>query len=186
MDWLKGLSIVHYCHRNCEPLKNIMRLPREEAFALAKELARRNPGETAFGRFADFEYYYPERLEVDRRLYERFVRLGGRPEQEHPLSFVLEGSEMLDGWFGHGAAIRAPLSSIPAEFVSFTYGDSMTVTKRRGDFTMLTKDALAKAIGDRGGIERFLDEVREEYRYIEVQVWEDGVVKKALDKPDGA
>ena len=59
MKGLEGLTLVHYCHKNCEPLHTIMSLPREEAFALAGALARENPEETAFGRFADFENYYP-------------------------------------------------------------------------------------------------------------------------------
>ena len=87
------LYIVNYCHNNCTPLKNIMRLPKEAAFELAAELAEKNKGSTAFWRFADFSVYYPERLATDKILYERFVALGGRPNNEHPLSFVLQGSE---------------------------------------------------------------------------------------------
>ncbi len=188
MKGLEGLTLVHYCHKNCEPLHTIMSLPREEAFALAGALARENPEETAFGRFADFENYYPRRLEVERRLYQRFLRLGGRPEQEHPLSFVLEGSEMLDRWFGRGLAVRAPLSAIPAQLVSFTYGDSMTVTERQGDFTMLTKAMLAKAIEESGGAGRFVEEVNGRFNYMEVQFWGDRAAlgKIALDKGQGA
>ena len=59
------LQIVNYCHRSCSPLKNIMRLPRDEAFAMAQRLAAQNENKTAFYRFADFENYYPERLKTD-------------------------------------------------------------------------------------------------------------------------
>ena len=48
MITIDQLTIVNYCHNNCEPLKNIMRLPKEEAFALAAKLA-------AAG--ADIRYY---------------------------------------------------------------------------------------------------------------------------------
>lgn len=37
------LYIVNYCHPNCKPLQNIMRLPEKQAFEKAGELARKNP-----------------------------------------------------------------------------------------------------------------------------------------------
>lgn len=174
MDALSGLHIVNYCHKNCVPLKNIMRLPKEEAYALAAELARQNPDTTAFWRFADFHHYYPERLAIDQRLYQRFTELGGRPAERHPLSFVLEGSEMLQAWFDYGIVTRLPLSAIPEEQISFTYGDSMSISKKNGDFTMLTKATLAEEM-EAAGLppESFVAWANQEYRYIEVQVWGD-------------
>lgn len=166
------LYIVNYCHKNCEPLKNIMRLPKAEAFALAKQMAEQNNETTAFYRFADFENYYPRRLKTDKLLYQRFVEMGGEPLAEHPLSFVLDGSDYLQEWFGNGTEIRIPLSSIPEKHISFTYGDSMAVLKKRGDFTLLTKAGLMKAMADfDGDAQTFLRHIRAEYTYIEVQVW---------------
>ena len=59
------LYIVNYCHPNCRPFQNIMRLPKEQAFKKAKELAENNPEAQAFYRFADFENYYTRRLKDD-------------------------------------------------------------------------------------------------------------------------
>ena len=59
------LYIVNYCHPNCRPFQNIMRLPKEQAFKKAKELAENNAEAQAFYRFADFENYYPRRLKAD-------------------------------------------------------------------------------------------------------------------------
>ncbi len=87
---IDDLHFVNYCPRRCPPLLNIMRLPKDEAFALAHEMAEQNKETTAFYRFADFENYYPERLKTDMLLYNRFTQLGGKPLQEHPLSFVLQ------------------------------------------------------------------------------------------------
>lgn len=167
-----GLYIVNYCHRNCVPLKNIMWLPKELAFELAYKMAAENRETTAFYRFADFENYYYERLETDKLLYERFLELGGRPEICHPLSFVLSGSEFLAKWFDNGTATKIPLNSIPAECVSFTYGDSMSVRKKQGEFTMLTKEMLMSEIAEQSGtVEDFVAKVNAEYNYMEVQVW---------------
>ena len=169
---IDGLYIVNYCHRNCVPLKNIMWLPKEQAFELAYKMADQNRETTAFYRFADFENYYYERLKTDELLYERFKEMGGKPELCHPVSFVLSGSDFLDRWFDRGIVTRIPLNSIPAEFISFTYGDSMTVLKKQGCLTMLTKEMLIREIADYcGTVEDYIAEVNAMYNYIEVQVW---------------
>lgn len=174
MSALDDLRLVNYCHPNCVPLRNIMRLPREQAFALAREMAGHNPDTTAFYRFADFANYYPRRMQTDALLHARFIELGGRPAQEHPLSFVLQGSDYLDGWFSHGIVTTVPLSRVPAESVSFTCGDSMASLERYGGLTMLTKDMLLAAIEAFDGTpEAFLADMAERYRYIEAQVWDD-------------
>ena len=175
---VNDLHIVNYCHRNCTPLLNIMRLPKDEAFALAHKMAEQNKDTTAFYRFADFENYYPERLKTDKLLYTRFIELGGKPVQEHPLSFVLHGSDFLDGWFDHGIVTAIPLSRINSDHISFTYGDSMSTLKMQGEFTMLTKDMLLKAISDYDGTpDEFLTHIADRYHYIEVQVWDDDCLR---------
>lgn len=174
MITIDQLNIVNYCHNNCEPLKNIMRLPKEEAFALAAKLAEENKGRTAFWRFADFAVYYPERLATDRLLYERFVALGGEPREEHPLSFVLQGSEYLDNWFDKGVVTKVALSKIASGHISFTLGDSMSTLKRNGDIQMLTKEELVQKVQEYpGSLEEFMEEIREKHGYIEVQLWSD-------------
>lgn len=173
------LYIINYCHNNCTPLKNIMRLSKEDAFALAGKLAEENKGSTAFWRFADFAVYYPERLTTDKLLYERFVALGGKPKEKHPLSFVLQGSEYLNRWFDNGIVTKLPLSKIPSESISFTLGDSMSTLKRNRDIKMLSKQELLEVLDKyQGTLEEFLNEVQEKHGYIEVQLWDDLYCKK--------
>ena len=62
---IENLILVNYCHPDCVPLKNIMRLAKEDAFAMAKKMAAAHPETTAFYRFADFENYYELRLRQD-------------------------------------------------------------------------------------------------------------------------
>lgn len=50
---LNKMMLVNYCHPDCEPLKNIMRQSKEEAFKMAKELADAHPETTAFYRFSE-------------------------------------------------------------------------------------------------------------------------------------
>lgn len=173
------LQIVNYCHPSCKPLQNIMRLPKDEAFALAYKMAAQNKNTTAFYRFADFENYYPERLKTDALLYHRFVELGGKPLQKHPLSFVLQDSDYLNAWFDCGIVTKIPLNQIHSDYISFTYGDSQSTLKKYGEITMLTKDMLFKEITDYNGtLEEFLIDITNRYRYIEVQIWNDDCLKK--------
>jgi hypothetical protein len=103
---IDDLVIVHYCHPSCKPFLNICRQPEKEAFAQAYKMAADNPDTTAFYRFAEgtrgFESYYTRRMMQDEYLYDMFLSLGGKPKEKHPLSFVLQGSEFLDNWFGNG------------------------------------------------------------------------------------
>ena len=179
---LDELYIVNYCHYNCKPFFNICRLPKEDAFSLAYSMAADNPNTTAFGRFADFENYYPRRIKTDEYLYNLFVSLNGKPKEMHPLSFVLQGSEFLDNWFGNGTAHRIILKNIPSEYISFTLGDSMSVFKkngertieRNGDLTMYTKEMLSDTLREyKSTIDDFMNDVVEKYGYIEVQLWND-------------
>ena len=168
------LWLEHYYHPDCEPLKNIMRLSQEEAFALAKQLADAHPETTAFYRFSDFLNYYPRRLKTDALLHEMFLALGGQPKQEHPLSFVLGSSDYLHEWFGSGKVLRIPLSAIAPESISFTFGDSMSTLSRDGSLTMLTMPMLAEAIQMHpGGGQGWLKDALQTCRYIEVQLWDD-------------
>lgn len=166
------LHIVNYCHPSCAPLQNILWLPKDEAFHLANQLARTNAGATAFWRFADFENYYPRRMETDRLLHQAFTRLGGKPEVEHPLSFVLQGSDYLHGWFDHGTITRIPLCSIPDEVISFTRGDSMSAPRPDSTIPVFTKEMLLQKVeAYQGTLDDFMQEIANTCHYIEVQVW---------------
>lgn len=168
------LYIVNYCHPNCVPLKNILRLPKEEAFLLAHEMAKKNPNTTAFWRFADFKNYYSLRARVDARLYELFKSLGGKPKVKHPLSFVLQGSEYLNNWFDKGTITKILLKNIPSEYISFTYSDSCAVLDRTGEISVMTKEMLLNSIRNyEGTVDEYMSEIAEKYNYIEVQLWND-------------
>lgn len=171
---MHDLYLIHYFHPDCEPLKNIMRLPQEEAFRLAKEMAASHPEASAFFRFSDFENYYPRRMEADGILSAAFRDRGGRPTEKHPLSFALEGSDFLDHWFDRGKVLRLPLRCVPREQISFTLGDSLGMLERTGGFIFLTLDDLQERIAAHpGGAPGFLQDAKQQYRYIEAQLWDD-------------
>lgn len=183
---INELTVVNYCHPHCKPFQNIMRLPKQQAYDKAKELSEKNPESTAFYRFGDFENYYPLRLKADELLYSAFIKLGGKPKQEHPLSFVLQGSDYLDNWFGNGTITKIPLKDICSESVSFTYGDSCAVFQKTGELSVITKEMLLEEMGVFSGtIDDYIKQAEKKHGYIEVQIWTDDIVKylyKKLEK----
>ena len=169
---LEKMILVNYCHPDCVPLKNIMRLPKEEAFKMAKELAAAHPETTAFYRFSDFDNYYKLREAQDKYLYEAFVELGGKPETEHPLSFVIEGSKYLKEWFGNGIETRIPISNIDKKHISFTLGDSGAEYGRNGFVKIWGFREMSDMLSEqKGDYNNFLNAIGKQY--IEVQIWSD-------------
>ena len=180
MKEFKDLTLVNYCHPGCIPMLNIMRLPKNEAFTLAYEMAKEHPETTAFYRFADFENYYVLRLTQDEYLYKRFREIGGEPEEEHPLSFVVEGSDYLKEWFGNGPETRLALSDIEAKHISFTVGDSGAEFQRNGSVDLLTLDEFRGMVEECGDFQTFLASTGK--HYVEVQLWADRYIQKMEDK----
>jgi hypothetical protein len=85
------------------------------------------------------------------------VELGGLPEEKHPLSFVIEGSDYLCEWFGNGIETRLLLKDILSCHISFTVGDSGAEFQRNGSVELLTKDDLYRHISEYAGdVEAFI------------------------------
>jgi hypothetical protein len=169
---MSDIYIVHYCHIECEPLKSITELPEEEAFKMANMLGSNNG--TAFGRFKDFINYYPRRVKTEKWLYDWFIESGGKPKTEHPLYFVLEGSNYLNEWFDRGKIIKISLSEIDIKHISFTLGDSCANFKNENMTTPFLKNELYQMINKYdGNINELLKSIENEYhyKYIECQLW---------------
>lgn len=171
MCTIEQLTLVNYSHPDCTPLLNIMRLPKTDAFLLAKKMADAHPETTAFYRFADFENYYALREAQDAYLHARFIELGGKPEEEHPLSFVLEGSAYLRAWFGNGTETRLPLREIDPAHISFTVGDSGADYQKNGRVALLTLEDLRRKLEPFESFEAFMAAASR--NYVEVQLWSD-------------
>ena len=177
MKAFSDLVLVNYCHPDCIPMMNIMRLPKAEAFSLAYELAEKHPNTTAFYRFADFENYYELRRTQDAYLCSEFIKLGGLPEEKHPLSFVIEGSDYLREWFANGVETKLLLRDIDSCHISFTIGDSGAEFQRNGRVDLLTLDELRRRIDEfDGDFEAFMQSTGKQY--IEVQLWSDRYIKQ--------
>jgi hypothetical protein len=108
----------------------------------------------------------------------RHKSLGGQPKEEHPLSFVLQGSEYLNNWFDKGIVTKISLKDIPSEDISFTYGDSGATLERTGKESVVSKDMLLNSLCNyKGSIDDYMDVIIKEHYYIEVQLWNDSYCK---------
>lgn len=170
---MKRLYITHYFYPETDPWKNIMNLPEQEAFRVAKELADEHPDTTSFGRFADFVNYYPNRKRADDYVREAFIALGGKPKLMHPYSFVLGECEYLRDWFDTNDKIVFDLSDIPDDQVSFTLGDSCALLIHGKEPEVLTKSMLLEGIREcNDSVEEYCKKSLGQYAYIEVQLWD--------------
>ena len=158
-------------------MQSITRLPEAEAFAAAKELSAKFKG-TAFVRFEDFVNYYPRRIRTEKWLYDCFIELGGQPANEHPLYFVLQGSEYLNAWFNKGKATKIPLKEIQPEHISFTFGDSMAMMDKPDRKALFLMGKLFEFISHCNNFELFIENIKNKYIYIEVQLWNDKYIKQ--------
>lgn len=167
----QSLYLVSYCHPACTPMKSITALTKEDAFAAAERLSSANTG-TAFNRFGkDFAAYYEHRLRAEQWLYDGFTAKGGNPQTRHPLYFVLEGSGYLSDWFGGGRETKIPLDCIAPSVLSFTFGDSMSKLNAPERRPVFTAEELYVYISECGGVTELLESIREQYTYIEAQLW---------------
>ena len=178
------LNIVHYCHAQCFPLHSITELSEAEAYQMAKKLGENNG--TAFGRFKDFVNYYPRRIATEKWLYNWFLKLGGEPKTEHPLYFVLEGSNYLDEWFDKGKIIKLPLSIINEKHISFTIGDSCANFDKEDRKEPFLKEKLYEMIENNNGTaDELLKKIYKDYHchYIECQLWDKSYLNDIINNP---
>lgn len=180
IEVLNELFITHYCEQGKLPFHSITRLSREDAFLIAGELSKDCKSErNRFGE--DFIGYYPHRMRTEEWLYHSFLKSGGKPQNDHPLYFVLCESERLHQWFGNGDRIRTPLSIIASEYISFTYGDSMSVVDKIKERKLVRKEELIQDIMTSGlNIIEYMQKMKEKHGYIEVQIWNDECIKEYI------
>ena len=181
---MNDLTLVNYRTAKCEPLKSITRLPKREAFALAKKIYEENHRDTMDGikRFGDeFEFYYHQRIKAEKWLYEEFIARGGKPKTKHPLYFFVHGWNAVEkAWEGkvEYAVTSISLREIDECDVSFVFGDSMVMVDKP-DRKIFLKNDLHKYILSSGSIEKLLDNCFEKFnmRAIEAQIWSDESVR---------
>jgi hypothetical protein len=180
------IKLKYYCHINDEPLKSITQLPEDEALSLARRHRDENPC-NAHNRFGpipvfdkNFVDYYHHRRVVEKLLYDKFVSLGGKPQITAPYYFFVQDwglahTNLIVSEINNGAAniMETRLQDIDIFDISFVLGDSMSVAGSPEWDGLFLKDTLMKAIASHGGFYHYFDSIRQQYHYIEAQLWTD-------------
>jgi len=181
---IENLHITNYCDKRCTPMSSITRLPIKEAYSQAKKLSQyTGTSFTSFSRFSDkdFDGYYKKRIRTEEWLYNSFIGLGGKPENTHPLYFVLGENRYLNDWFENGIKTKLLYSDIEPADISFTFGDSMSKMDSDDRMSPFNKESLLNFINETTyDVISFLIELDKQNRYIEVQLWNDIYVKELI------
>lgn len=182
---IDNLYLTNYRETGGLPLRSIMRLPKEEAYKVAKKLSEASTaGNDRYGEY--FERYYEKRKHTEEWLYSEFIKNGGKPETKHPIYFVLCECKSFQNFFGNKDQIQIPLKNIASEHISFTPRDSMhlkdmgltkgTIWNKNDFLSMMTESN--KSISD------FIINLPALYGqlggYIEVQLWNDKYIEREL------
>lgn len=112
-------QIVHY--NRAKPFRSISAIPNSERRTAIESLTETNSW--GLGRFKD-PNYMSQRLEVESRMRDEFIRRGGTPTLSHPIYFFL-GRNIRFEEHPLNIAYAIEISLLDRKQISFSYGDTM-------------------------------------------------------------
>ncbi|WP_109302697.1 hypothetical protein [Aquimarina sp. AU474] len=136
--------------------------------------------------------YIELRFDLEKRLKNAFARKGGEPNRNDPFYFTLGECDWVKSLYANPGVVKIPIENFNPQHISFTYPDSMVSfqfhdepklemyrKKCNGQVFMFSE---INSLIDEFGMpseEKWQSIEKMKYdRYIEVQVWDDEVVKK--------
>jgi hypothetical protein len=174
-------SLFHYFDTDIGPFKNLSELSIEDAIELSNRL-RRERMTFASQRSAD---YIIIRRELEQLARNQFIVKGGNPKNSFPHYFTLGPCDWLESWYRKPGMISIPLNEFLEESISFTYGDLFPTMRfqdnkpyRKQVYTKNEINEIIKQFGLPQEWNNLGDKGPE--RYIEVQVWDEDVIKRSL------
>jgi len=179
------IYLVHYHPPSHEPFKNIMRLSKEDAFALADKLFQDKTC-SATVRFGpdNFASYYADRVRAEEWLYDNFTARGGKPVNKHPIYFYVHGNDIADDAWPIDVRLtkKIPLADVDAADICFTFGDTCERLNKPDRMPVIFKDELLALLKQHGSIENLLAFVKEQigYSMIEAHIWDDKYVMEGM------
>ena len=179
--------LIHYFRTGSQPFRSLSAIPDADAIEIMQALYV--PGSVIWERFKDPADYLQGRRQTEAWLRREFIRLGGRPQEQHPIYMVLGRSKWVErmadpATLSTTSAIQVPLSILGESDVSFTYPDSMVsyFLELRQDpevyqlgyhgrvFTLsqIRKIVDEKGLPEEGWVTKTAADVA---HYVEAQVW---------------
>ncbi|XEC96639.1 hypothetical protein AB6A23_08895 [Paenibacillus tarimensis] len=171
--------LYHYYEAENGPFKNLSALAYDEARMVMDRLKR---DEALFASRRSDDYLIIRR-QLEERARELFICKGGKPVNRYPHYMTLGRCDWIKEWYKNGREIRIHLDEFDLETVSFTYGDLFPTMRYKDGKPyrekLYIKDEIIEIIERFGWPQRWnQDGTKGPERYIEVQIWDDRVIRQ--------
>lgn len=176
------LNMYHYFDKDIGPFKNLSKLSKEEAEEVSQQI--RLDGKMFASKRS--EDYLNIRGELESIAREQFVSKGGRPYNTFPHYMTLGACDWLQCWYKNPRIIAIPWEEFSEDSISFTYGDLFPTMRYQDDKPyrrqVYIKEEIKELIGRYGFPQDWnINGDKGPERYIEVQVWDEVVIKQFLN-----
>lgn len=179
--------VTHYYRGDRQPFLSLSSLGDEAVAAILPDLSvgsRRRFGPR----------YLALRRATEDKAYASFAALGGRPVLRHPHYFVLGSSAWFAGLYNDVREVTVPLEQLPRAATSFTWTDSITALGLGSELGVPPAPEGCEGLHTLNELEsdKFCDllpaseadyadyQHRLTSYYVEVQLWDDSLVKGLL------
>ena len=109
--------LFHYYELENGPFRNITEFGYEKAEEIQNQISKGWNSKRP-------ENYIKLRLALEKRIKEKFISKGGKPNRNDPFYFTLGECEWAKSWYINPGIIKIPITVFKPEHISFTYPDS--------------------------------------------------------------
>ncbi|MDF2670697.1 MAG: hypothetical protein K0R67_3003 [Paenibacillus sp.] len=170
--------LYHYYEQANGPFRNLSSQTPEQAEGILNKL--RAEQQVFAGRRSD--QYLMIRRELEQQARDMFIEKGGKPTNSYPHYMTLGACDWLTSWYKQGRELQIEWNAFDEQSISFTYGDLFPTMRYQDDKPyrrqVYTKEEILGLIGQYGLPQEWnKDGAKGPERYIEVQIWDDSVLK---------
>ena len=172
------LNLCHYFEKSTGPFRNLSDLTLDEAHAVQNNLHK---DEKVFASKRQSNYLEIRR-DLEQKARELFILKGGKPKRKVPHYMTFGECHWFNEWYRHTDVIKIPIDKFDLDILSFTYGD-LFPTMRFNDQKpyrkkVFTYNEILQIIDTYGLPQEWnKDGKLAPERYIEVQVWDDTILR---------
>ena len=185
------MYLYHYFEKSKGPFLSITELPLDKAVDTLNEIKNRNQNLVN----PNIDWFLKSRYEMEQKVREQFVAIGGKPERKSPVYMTLGEHLQFMTWYDNPACIKIPVAEFDRKTVSYTYGDVFAVFNdelndgREFWNTVYMLDDIVEIVKKYGNPPYVEYNVRERIypketpinhllKYVEAHVWSDDVIGK--------
>jgi hypothetical protein len=186
--------LTYYFNHGADIFQSISALPDAEALQIMEQKYFQYKDNILFERFSNPKQYLHERRKTENWVKEEFIKKGGVPQEQYPISMVLGSSN----WISRNAPsvkehreIRISIHDFKEQDISFTFPDSMisywlgsekpeAYYEPNYHGRVFTITEINQIVGEKGLPEEnwTLSLPEKVGPYIEAQIWNHEVLKK--------